>query len=153
MILERAEEECGFSAGSDRILVQTYPLPGGECELLITRLNAVSHRDRAALTSADGMSMLEHKRGTYRFSSADDLRFAVRAVYREGLDADLYLDDLGRYYLHVSEQFTDGISELEIFVEYGERLPAFPLAVLSEYGSLLVEKSAFDYIISDDFKI
>ncbi|MBR2972475.1 MAG: adaptor protein MecA [Clostridia bacterium] len=150
VIIERAREECGFSVGSDRILVQTYPLPSGECELLITRLSAVPHRERAVLTSSDGMSTMEHRRGVYRFSSIDDLRSAVRAAYREDAECDLYLDDLGRYYLHVSEHVTDGLSEFEIFIEYGERLAALPIAVLSEYGTHLAGPHAFEYVMHDE---
>ena len=73
---------------------------------------------------------------------------AVRAVYRTGVDADLYRDDLGRYYIQVDEEIADGISELEIFVEYGERLSSLPIAVISEYGTLLAKGNAFEYVLS-----
>ena len=149
MILERAERECGFSVGSDKILVQTYPLPGGECELLVTRLSVLPRRDRAVLSSADELSTMEHKRGIYRFSSADDLRSALGAIYREGIVADLYRDDLGRFYLHIDEHFTDGISEFEALIEYGERLSALPIAVISEYGTLLAKETAAEYIMTE----
>ena len=151
-ILEKAECECGFTAAGDKILVQLYPLPDGECELLITRLTAVSRKDRAQLSSSEGLSLMEQKRGTYRFYSTDELKSAVRAVYREGTVADIYRDDLGRYYISIEEELTDGISEFEIFVEYGERLTALPIAVLSEYGSLLSKGNAFEYILSKDFE-
>lgn len=151
-ILELAESECGFSASGDKILVQLYPLPDGDCELLITRLVALTRKDRAQLASSKGLSLMEQKRGTYRFYSVDELKAAVRAVYREGVSADLYRDDLGRYYISTEEEFTDGISEFEIFVEYGDRLAALPIAVLSEYGSRLVRSTAFDYILSDKFE-
>ena len=147
-ILTRAEAECGFSAEGDKILVQLYPLPDGECELLVTRLTTLSRKDRDTLASSEGISLFESKRGTYRFSSSEDLSSAVRAVYRSGVICDLYLDDLGRYYLSLNEEISDGISEFEIFIEYGERLSSMPLAVLSEYGRCLVKDTAFDYVIS-----
>ena len=147
-IMERAERECGFSVSGDKILVQMYPLPSGECEMLVTRLVAVSRKDRAQLASSEGMSLIEQKRGTYRFYSTEDLIAAVKTVRRKGIKADLYVDDLGRYYISTEEEFSDGISELEIFVEYGERLSALPIAVLSEYGRLLAKSNAFDFILS-----
>lgn len=150
-ILERAEHECGFCAAGDKILVQLYPLPEGECELFVTRLLSVSRKNRAELSSADGISLMEHKRGTYRFSSEEILKSAVRAALRDGVTCDLYRDDLGRYYISVNEEFTDGISELEIFVEYGERLPAFPIAVISEYGECLAKDISLESILSENF--
>ena len=45
---------------------------------------------------------------------------------------------------------TDGISELEIFVEFGERISSVPIAVLSEYGTLLAKKNAIDKIYLGD---
>lgn len=151
-ILVLAESECGFHVGTDKILVQLYPMPSGDCELFITRLSAISRKDRAALSSADGLSLMENKRGVYRFDTADALFRAVTSVYRKGVASTLYRDDLGRFYLSLDEEVTDGISEFEIFVEYGERLTALPLAVLAEYGRLLSEDKAFEYILSEDFK-
>lgn len=148
-ILTQAAAECGFSAEGDKILVQLYPLPDGECELLVTRLVALSHKDRVTLSSSDGISLFEEKRTTYRFASFSDLYSAVRAVYREGVVCDLYRDDLGRFYLSLEEEISDGISEFEIFIEYGERLSALPMAVISEYGKRLVKGSAFEYILSE----
>ena len=151
-ILELAESECGFSTYGDKILVQLYPLPNGDCELLITRLTALSRKERVQLEASDGLSLMEKKRGVYRFHSSEELKSAIRAVYRDGVIADLYRDDLGRYYISIEEEITDGISEFEIFVEYGERLNTLPIAVISEYGSLLVKSTAFDYILSDNLE-
>lgn len=150
-ILDVARSECGFCAEGEKILVQLYPLPEGECELLVTKLGGVSKKDRAALSASEGVSLMERKRGTYRFCTAEEVVSAVRAAYREGVVSDLYRDDLGRYYLHIEEEFTDGISEFEIFVEYGERLTSLPIAVLSEYGKLLYKDTALDYILSESF--
>lgn len=146
-ILEIAKAECGFSADGDKILVQCYPLENGECELLVTRLGVVSRKDRAAISSADGVSLLEHKRGVYRFSAFSELYAAVRAGANPERRADLYRDDLGRYYLHTDEEFADGISECEIFIEYGERLSSLPIAVLSEYGTLVAKDNAIKYVL------
>lgn len=146
-ILALAESECGFRVDSDKILVQLYPLPSGDCELFITRLSAISRKDRAVLSSADGLSLMENKRGVYRFDTADALFRAVMSAYRKGVASTLYRDDLGRFYLSLDEEVTDGISEFEIFVEYGERLTALPLAVLAEYGRVIADEKALDFIL------
>ena len=147
-ILAVAEKECGFSTEGDKILVQLYPLPDGECEILITRLVSMSKRDRDTLASADGISLFEKKRSTYRFPGFAEVYAAVRATRRTDVLCDLYRDDLGRYYLYLEEELGSGISDFEVFTEYGERLSALPIAVLSEYGERIVSESAFDYILS-----
>ena len=148
-ILTRAERECGFSADGERILVQIYPLPSGECELLVTRLTALSRRNRDVLAASDGISLLESSRAVYRFDTLPDMRSALRITSRPDARADLYRDDLGRYYLCRDETLTDGISEFEIFIEYGDRLSALPLAVLSEYGERLATDTPLSTILSE----
>lgn len=148
-ILTRAEMECGFSADGERILVQIYPLPSGECELLVTRLTALSRRNRDVLAASDGISLLESSRAVYRFDTLPDMRSALRIASRPDARADLYRDDLGRYYLCLDETLTDGISEFEIFIEYGDRLSALPLAVLSEYGERLASDTPLSTILSE----
>lgn len=148
-ILTRAERECGFAADGERILVQIYPLPSGECELLVTRLTAISRRNRDVLAASDGISLLESSRAVYRFETLPDMRSALRITSRSDARADLYRDDLGRYYLCLDETLTDGISEFEIFIEYGDRLSALPLAVLSEYGERLASDTPLSTILSE----
>lgn len=146
-ILLKAGAECGFFADEDKILVQLYPLPEGECELLVTRLASPSKKDTATLSSARGVSLLESKRGVYRFASYDEMRSAVTVAYREGAECDIYRDDLGRYYIFITEDICDDISEFEIFVEYGERLGGLPIAVFSEYGTLIAKDNGLDYVL------
>ena len=145
-ILSAAERECDFKADGDRVLVQMFPLPDARCEVLVTRLNGITRRDRAELSSTNGLALIEEKHAVFRFSEYPDLLRAVRLVYREGIVSDLYIDDLGRYYIHAKEEITDGISELEIFTEFGDRLHSLPLAILSEYGTLLAKGDALDRI-------
>ena len=147
-ILAEAERECGFTVGSERILVQIYPLPSGVCELLVTRLSYVGRKDAAALSSADGVALMEHKRGIYRFPDAETLRLAVSAVGKTDTAADLYRDDYGRCYICVDEELTDGISDFEVFIEFGERLSALPIGVIAEYGTLLAKDNALGYVLS-----
>ena len=149
-VIATAEQECGFKTAGDRVLVQLYPLPDARAELLVTRLVGMSRRDRGVLSSSEGVSLMEHKRGIYRFDTASDLVRAVRAVYREGVLSDLYRDDLGRYYISVGEDITDGFSDMEALVEFGERLSSLPIAVLSEYGELLVKGNALEVVYSGE---
>ena len=150
-ILSVAESECGFKADGTRILVQLYPLPDGRCELLVTKMIGVSTRDRAALSASDGVTVMEQKRGTFRFENADDLFRAAKAVQGYKVDADLYLDDLGRYYISAREDIADGFSELDVLTEFGDRLTSMPMAVLSEYGTLMARGNALTYVLSDEF--
>ena len=143
-IISIAESECGFRTQGHRLLVQICPLPDSRCELLISRLSSLSRRDRAELSATEGLSLLEWRRSVYRFADYDCLVRAAGTVHREGIKSDLYRDDLGRYYILLSEEITDSISELEVFVEFGDRLLSLPLAVLSEYGTLLVKDTAID---------
>ena len=145
-ILTVAEEKCGFRTDGDRLLVQLYPLPSGSAELLVTRLAHLSRRDRAEICATDGLELIERRARVYRFLEDDDLRRAVRAVYREGLDSDLYRDNLGRLYIQVTEDMSGGVSDLEALVEFGERLPALPIAVVAEYGTLLAKGDAIAQI-------
>ena len=145
-ILTMVSEKSGFKVDGERLLVQLYPLPDKRCEIFVTRLTGRSRRESSELELSDGLSVLEEKRTAFRFDTTDDMIRAVRAVYREGMIADLYLDDLGRYYIHAKEEITDGFSELEPFIEFGDRLSALPLAVLSEYGTLICKGDAIDKI-------
>ena len=147
-VIAAAERECGFKTAGDRVLVQLYPLPDARAELLVTRLVGMTRRDRAVLSSSEGVSLMEHRRGIYRFDTARDLLRAVRAVYREGVLSDLYRDDLGRYYISVGEDITDGFSDMEALVEFGDRLSSLPIAVLSEYGELIAKGNALEVIYS-----
>ena len=151
-ILAMAESECGFSADGGRILVQLYPLPDGSCELLVTRLVSMSRRDRSVIAESEGLSIIEERQATYRFDSREELIRAARTVRRGDVVADLYRDDLGRYYINAREELSDGISELEVFVEFGERLSALPIPVISEYGTLLAKGNAIAFVLSESFE-
>lgn len=148
-ILALAEVECGFSVAGEKILVQLCPLPSGECELLVTKLTALSRRYKDAISSSEGVSVLENSRATYRFDTAENLCSAIRSATRSDTIADLYRDDLGRYYLCLDETVTDGISEFEVFIEFGDRLSALPLAVLSEYGQRIAKDTTLAAIICE----
>ena len=150
-ILSYAERECGFAVTSEKLLVQLYPMPSGECEIFVTKLTGLSKRDKRALLEVDGLATLQKKRVLYRFARRDDLVRAIKAVYSEGIECQLYRDGEDRYYISVDEEITDGVSELEILIEFADRLTDVPLHLLSEYASLVPDVDSFEKIISGDF--
>lgn len=150
-IITLAEEQCGFFVTSEKILVQLYPLPSGVCEIFVTKLTGLSGKERAALRLAEGLSTLERRPGIYRFASREELIRAARALSGEAPECEVYIDEVGQYYIAFEESLTDGISGQEILIEYGERLKDLPLHVLAEYGKLLISENAIERIISEDF--
>ena len=150
-IILMAEEKCGFSVSSEKILVQLYPLPSGECEIFVTKLTGLPNKERMALKGADGLSTLESRQGIYRFDSREELIAAARAIAASEAECELYIDDVGQYYISIEEGIVDGISDYEVLIEYAERLKNLPLHVLAEYGKLLIWENTLERIISDDF--
>ena len=149
-ILSLAEDECGFSVESEKLLVQLYPMPNGECEIFVTKLTGLSSRDKRALRDVDGLMTMQKKRVVYRFDSREDLVSAAKAVKRDRVECELYRDE-DRYYISIDEEITDGISELEILIEYADRFPDVPVNVLSEYATLVLSTDTLERIISEDF--
>ena len=146
-LLELAKERCGFECEGEKILAQLYPTPDGGCEIFVTRLTGVRRQVSEAVKDVQGMSTIEEKRGTYSFPNSEILLRAAQAIYREGIDCDLYLSDNGVYYISIREDFLNGLSEFEILTEYGERHKTFPLCIIAERGTLLCKEKALDYIL------
>ena len=149
-ILAFAEDECGFTVESEKLLVQLYPMPSGECEIFVTKLTGLSSRDKRALKDVEGLATIQKKRVVYRFDSREDLISAAKAVFREGIECELYRDG-DRYYISIDEEITDGISELEILIEFADRLSGVPINLLSEYATLIFNTNTLARIISEDF--
>lgn len=148
-ILAFAEDECGFTVESEKLLVQLYPMPSGECEIFVTKLTGLSSRDKRALRDVDGLTTMQKKRVVYRFASREDLIRAAKAVNHSGIECELYREG-ERYYISIDEEITDGISELEILIEFADRLHDVPVNVLSEYATLVLNVDTFEKIISED---
>lgn len=143
-ILSLAEEEAGFSVGREKMLAQLYPMPDGSCEIFITKLGSLSYKERESLCSSRELTSYQQRRGVYKFSCLETMKRAVRAVYRNGVDCDLYRSESGEYYIEIKEDFVSGMSEFEILIEYGDRLRYLPLFVVSEYGSQIAKGNGFD---------
>ncbi len=150
-ILTLSGDECGFSVTNEKILVQLYPMPSGECEIFVTKLTGLTSRDRGMLNSVDGLTTMEKRRGIYRFDSRENLIRAANAIYREGVECELYSDESGRYYISIDEEITDGISQVVALIEFAQRISDLPIQVLSEYGKLILSDNTLKEIISDNF--
>jgi hypothetical protein len=148
-VLESAGRECGFFAEGEKIFAQLYPIPEGGCEIFVTKIKGVSAKTRTAVRDVEGFSTLDERRGVYYFGDSYALLCATRAIYRKGIDCDLYSSDDGGYYINICESYVHGISEFEVLTEYGERLKSLPVCVISERGKLLCKGNALDYIVGN----
>ena len=146
-LLRIAEDKAGFSVGEEKILAQVYPLPDGTCEIFITMLRSLSYREERELSASREINTYQKRRGVYRFCDADVLRSAAMAIYRDGVECDLYLSESGEYYIEIDEDVIDGISEFEILIEFGERVRELPLYIVSEYGTCLAKGDGLSYAI------
>ena len=151
-VLELAGQECGFFTEGEKILAQLYPIPEGGCEIFVTKLKEVEKKTREAVRDVEGFTTIDEHRGVYYFRDSRLLISAARAIYREGIDCDLYISEDGGYYISIIENFVNGISEFEVLTEYGERLKYLPVYVISERGKLLCKGKALDYIIGSPQK-
>lgn len=147
-ILNTAGRECGFFSEGERIFAQLYPTKDGGCEIFVTKLKGLSDKARTAVRDIEGFCSVEERRGVYSFEDSTTLVAAARAIYRGGIDCDLYASDDGRYYISIVENYDRGISEFEVLTEYGERVKSIPVYVISERGELLCKQKALDYIMS-----
>ena len=149
-ILDIASERVGFFREGEKILVQIYPMPSGGCEIFITKLKGVGQREKEVIERDNSLTTIDTRVGVYRFSDRNTLKRAARAIYREGIECDVYRCSDGMYYISIREELTDGISEFEILIEYGVRLKSLPLHVSSEYGVKVAEKNGLDFAISEE---
>lgn len=151
-LLPIAEGECGFSITTDKILIQAYPMPEGECEIFITKLRGISARDRSFLNGEEDLTSLAFREGVYRFDSRDILVRAIDSVTNKSKRCDIYVDEYGRYYIKTEEELTDGISDIESLIEFGERLRELPIEVRSEYGKKMYSSILLDEALADLLK-
>lgn len=143
MILDQAQEASSFRVTNERLLVQVYPLSDGGCELFITKLSAISERERRAVKASDELLTVGSRVSVYRFSSLTELTLASRAVQDKTIPCDVYRADNGEYYISVTETAMYGISDCEVLSEFGERIRSLPISVRGERGQLIVRDTGF----------
>lgn len=142
-ILDLAQEASSFRVTNERLLVQVYPLSDGGCELFITKLSAISERERRAVKASDELLTVGSRVSVYRFSSLTELTLASRAVQDKTIPCDVYRADNGEYYISVTETAMSGISDCEVLSEFGERIRSLPISVRGERGQLIVRDTGF----------
>ena len=142
-IFDQAQEASSFRVTNERLLVQVYPLSDGGCELFITKLSAISERERRAVKASDELLTVGSRVSVYRFSSLTELTLASRAVQDKTIPCDVYRADNGEYYISVTETAMSGISDCEVLSEFGERIRTLPLSVKGERGQLIVRDTGF----------
>ena len=137
-ILDEAGRRVGFFADGERLLVQVYPLMSDGAELFITKLSAVPESERRVV-SESGILTYMNKTAYFRLPDAAALLAVVRALPE--LIADVYRAHSGEYYLSLSESLLGGISDCDILLEFGERIPRLPLGLSGEWGSIVLRDS------------
>ena len=88
----------------------------------------------------------------YRFDSRDILVRAIDSVTNKSKRCDIYVDEYGRYYIKAEEELTDGISDIESLIEFGNRLRELPIEVRSEYGKKMYSSILLDEALVDLLK-
>ena len=143
-ILSEARERVGFDVGTEKVLIQLYPLEGGGYELFATKLGSLGERERRTVGACEGLTTYSGGRAVYVFPTLEAFTAAARAVGSREADCDVYLTDGGEYYISIAEHTLNGFSEFEILTEFGRRLSELPRHYLAEHARLLVERRGME---------
>lgn len=138
-ILDLAAEETDFRVGTEKVLVQLYPLSGGGSEVFITKLSSVGEKERRAISVSDALTTYQGRESVFCFENLHRLISAVRTLNKTDIPCDVYRADSGEYYIKLTENSIDGFSEFEHFTEFGNRVSGLPLGVMGEWGRLIVK--------------
>lgn len=137
-ILDLAAAQTDFRVGTEKVLVQLYPLSGGGSELFITKLSSVGEKERRAISVCDSLTTYQGREAVFCFESLSRLISAVRTLGKTDTPCDVYRADSGEYYIRLTENIIDGFSEFEHFTEFGSRVSSLPIGVMGEWGRLLI---------------
>lgn len=124
-ILDTARDGCGFDASGEKVLVQFYKTHAGG-EMFVTKLGKLTSSTEKTLSASTSVTMLTSRAVIYSFAELNDLIEAVKRIPPSALEkCSLYCGDNGVYYI-VGEERTgrSKLSEISVFSEYGEELPA-----------------------------
>ena len=124
-IISEAGRRVDFSVGSERVLIQLYPVGDGGAEMFVTKLSSVGARERETICDAANLTTYQGRESVFRFSDGNTLLSALSATSSCLGLASLYVTDDGAYYLTVDEEMIDGRSGLELLCEYGCRISQF----------------------------
>ncbi len=119
-ILDKAHEECGFSAKGEKVLIQFYPSKAGG-EVFITKLGTLSKSVERSIENSGRVAMLESETKIYKF---DDIYSAVLGIHT--VEACLpdkmraYLGDSGEVFMVFEDRNTKNTA---VLYEFAKEIP------------------------------
>lgn len=89
-IFDKAKEETGFDAASEKVYIQIYPITGGGCEMYVTKIG-----ETASQREPQPDNLL------FVFGSFDDLCSALNACecYGYDMEYEIFKNENGAFYL------------------------------------------------------
>ncbi len=141
-----AAEKTSFRVGSEKVLVQLYPIPSGGCELFVTKLSAIGEREREAIKNSASLTTYQGRDAVFRFEDFVSLVRSAHSLRGTASVSDLYCGWDGAYYLSTAENLIGGISDVEALSEFGSRLSALPPGIDGEWGKCIVRGCAIAYL-------
>ncbi len=141
-LLSRAREECGFSVGQDKVLVQLYPSREGN-ELFVTKLGLLSSSSERVISGSGRVAVLAKRRTGYKFSSKEDIEAVMSRIDGECFDEAprIFKNSGGEYYLIINERRapSDKGGTVPFISEYATEIPERLCAYIIEHGEELEE--------------
>ncbi len=151
-ILEVAEKECGFKVGSEKILVQLYPMPDGSGELFITKLVNLPWREREIVKECDTLTTYQKESRVFKFDERDSVVRALSILHDDTV-CDIYRTFDDEYFIEIKDDNIRGMSRSDILTEYAARLDRLPMYLSPEHAELIAEGNGIEWAkrqISDE---
>ncbi len=147
-ILERAKAECGFDPAGDKVLIQSYPMSSGECEIFVTKLGILSASASKLVTKSEHVTTLSRRLSFYHFPRLADIIAFCHSV-PDSCDtsaSDAYICLGGGYCLSIVEYARgDDESELPRLSEFAHRLSHDEALYVSEHFDKIIEGDAIGF--------
>ena len=145
-ILDRAKQQTGFDAASERVYIQMYPSRDGGCEMYVTKLGALGDGKRK-----DRSEKKERRKPclAYVFCDITSLLNACRAIDGRRIDGEssAYAGRSGQCMLFFTPK--NDARSLDFIEEFGDRSdPTLALAFANEHLTCICEQNAVDTLKS-----
>ena len=124
-VLDAAEEECGFNASGERLLIQLYPVSDGG-EIFVTKIGKTCAGVERDIALSQNVAMLSSKHIICRFNDVGEAIKFCRGLSEEAKESasSLYYSDDGAFYLVYDERSGSPLSELSAILEFSNEIPA-----------------------------
>ena len=123
-VLSSSGADVDFKPGSEKLLVQLYPMDNGGAELFVTKLGVIGERERRAVEGSDALSTYSRNTAYFYFEDLCDLVLAARAAKGKHKSVEIYLSRHGGYIASMPEERLGALSSCDLFLEFATRLPA-----------------------------